>query len=159
MKRRDFINWVGLGVLASSLPVAIAACQSDDTASAPTEDTENSVVAEPTAVDDTPREDGFAAMGTVAALDEAGVLSDKTFQGEQVAVIRDPADATAVIAVNSLCTHQGCSVEWDGSAQFACPCHGSKFNPDGSVAGGPASSPLDKFEAKIDGELVLVKVT
>ncbi|MFO0173750.1 MAG: cytochrome B6, partial [Aphanizomenon sp.] len=26
MKRRDFINWVGLGCLASSLPVAIAAC-------------------------------------------------------------------------------------------------------------------------------------
>ncbi|MBD2592720.1 Rieske 2Fe-2S domain-containing protein [Nostoc spongiaeforme FACHB-130] len=26
MKRRDFINWVGLGLIASSLPVAIAAC-------------------------------------------------------------------------------------------------------------------------------------
>ena len=28
MKRRDFINWVGLGLIASSLPVAIAACSS-----------------------------------------------------------------------------------------------------------------------------------
>ena len=159
MKRRDFINWVGLGALASSLPVAIAACQSNNTASTPTGDTENGSVPESEAVDDTPREDGFAAVGTVAALDEAGFLSDKTFQGEQVAVIRDPADTTAVIAVNSLCTHQGCSVEWDGSALFACPCHGSKFNPDGSVAEGPAASPLGKFEAKIEGELVLVKVS
>ena len=31
MKRRDFINWVGLGLIASSLPVAIAACSSQTT--------------------------------------------------------------------------------------------------------------------------------
>lgn len=31
MKRRDFINWVGLGWLASSLPVALAACSSQTT--------------------------------------------------------------------------------------------------------------------------------
>ncbi|MFM5891932.1 MAG: cytochrome B6, partial [Dolichospermum sp.] len=31
MKRRDFINWVGLGFLASSLPVAIAACSPETT--------------------------------------------------------------------------------------------------------------------------------
>ena len=34
MKRRDFINWVGLGCLASSLPVAIAACSPESKTSA-----------------------------------------------------------------------------------------------------------------------------
>ncbi|MEO0489715.1 MAG: ubiquinol-cytochrome c reductase iron-sulfur subunit [Cyanobacteria bacterium J06635_15] len=159
MKRREFINWVGLGVLASSLPVAIAACQPDDTASAPEGETENETAAEPTEVDSTPREDGFAAVGTVAELDEMGFVADKSFQGEQVAVIRDPTDNASIIAVNSFCTHQGCTVEWDGTSVFACPCHGSKFNPDGSVTAGPAESPLDVFEAKIDGDLVLVKVS
>ncbi|PSN19176.1 cytochrome B6 [filamentous cyanobacterium CCP5] len=149
MKRREFVNWVGFGVLASSLPVAIAACQSEDTASAPAE-------GDTATADAAPREDGFAAIGTVADLDAQGSLSDKTFQGEQVAVARN---GEAIVAVNSLCTHQGCSVEWDGDAsQFSCPCHGSKFNPDGSVAEGPATEPLPSYEAMIEGDQVLVKV-
>lgn len=35
MKRRDFMQWAGLGLLASSLPVALAACQSDSTRCVP----------------------------------------------------------------------------------------------------------------------------
>lgn len=152
MKRREFVNWVGFGVLASSLPVAIAACQSSQPTAtkAPDAGAVN---------DDTPREDGFAVIGTVTQLDENGFLSDETFQGEPVAVIRRP-DSDGILAVSSLCTHQGCSVEWDGSAEvFACPCHGSKFNPDGSVVTGPATTPLESFEAKIEDDQVLVKVS
>ncbi|MEB3229651.1 MAG: ubiquinol-cytochrome c reductase iron-sulfur subunit [Leptolyngbyaceae bacterium] len=155
MKRRELINWVGVGALASFLPVAIAACQSDTTSSPSTSDTAE---ADPPEVDSTPREDGFAAIGTVAALDEAGYISDKTFQGEQVLVIRDPADAAKVLAVNSLCTHQGCSVKWDDSGLLVCPCHRSAFNVDGTVSKGPAEKPLNSFEAKIEDDLVLVKV-
>ncbi|MGB3615086.1 MAG: ubiquinol-cytochrome c reductase iron-sulfur subunit [Elainellaceae cyanobacterium] len=153
MKRREFLNWIGVGALATSLPVAIAACQSD------TASTDTAPAGEDTAsaeIDSTPDADGFAAIGTVAELDE-GSISSKNFQGEQVAVVR-AADAQGVVAVNSLCTHQGCSVAWDGET-FACPCHGSKFSPDGSVLEGPASEPLGTYEAKIDGDRVLVKVS
>jgi len=148
MNRREFMNWMGLGALATSLPVAIAACQSD-TADAPAD--------APATADSTATADGFEAIGTVAELDEAGALASKNFQGTQVVVTRDPANPDAVIAVNSLCTHQGCTVDWDGGA-FACPCHGSSFNPDGTVASGPAGEPLPVYEAKIEGDQVLVKV-
>ncbi len=154
MKRRDFMNWIGLGALATSLPVAIAACQSE-TAAPPAD----APAADAPEVDSTPREDGFAAVGTVAELDAAGSLSDKSFQGQQVVVIRDPADAAAVIALNSFCTHQGCTVAWESdTATLACPCHGSKFATDGSVTAGPAPDALGAFEAKIEDDLVLVKV-
>ena len=157
MKRRDFVNWVGLGLVASSLPVAIAACQSARTTPAPEATTPAESELE---VDNTPREDGFAAVGTVGELDDKGFISDKDFLGTQVVVIRDPANATALLAMDSLCTHQGCSVEWDsGSNAFACPCHGSKFNTDGSVLEGPATAPLGNFAAKIEDDLVLVKVS
>lgn len=151
MKRRDFVNWVGLGVLAGSLPVALVACQSEETAStAPAEN------AETPAIDTTPREDGFAAIGTVTELDGQGFLASKTFQGEQVIVVRNAGD---VIALNSLCTHQGCSVDWNGDAEaLACPCHGSKFSLDGAVTEGSATGPLDVFKAKVEEDLVLVKV-
>lgn len=149
MNRRKFVNLMGISALATSLPFAIAACQSD-TADAPTDET--------TAVDDAPREDGFAPLGTVAELDESGSLSSKNFQGTQVAVARDPANPEMLVVVNSLCTHQACSVDWDGSS-FACPCHGSVFNADGTVATGPATEPLTVYEAKIEGDQVLVKVS
>lgn len=156
MNRRDFVNWVGMGTLAASLPVAIAACQ-PDTASTSTEAPVDEAAEETAAIDSTPRPDGFAALGTVAELDAEGFLSSKSFMGEQVLVVRDPADSAALIAVNSLCTHQGCGVDWAGGA-FACPCHGSSFNPDGTVASGPASEALGTFEAKVEDDLVLVKV-
>lgn len=154
MKRREFLSWVGLGAVATSIPVAIAACSSpiEPEAEAPAE-------AEEVKIDTTPREDGFAAIGTVAALDADGYLGNKNFNGEQVAVIRDPADAEKLIAVNSFCTHQGCTVKWDGDGKFACPCHGSSFNADGSVATGPATKELGTFTAMIEGDLVYVKLS
>ncbi|MEM6434788.1 MAG: ubiquinol-cytochrome c reductase iron-sulfur subunit [Cyanobacteria bacterium P01_D01_bin.115] len=155
MKRREFINWVGAGLMATSLPVAIAACTPKETAEAPPAEAEAPKEAPPK-LDTSIREDGFAALGTVADLDTEGSLSKKSFVAGPVIVIRDPANAAGVIALNSMCTHQGCGVEWKDDT-FACPCHGSTFNPDGSVANGPAAEPLGSYEAKVDGDLVLVK--
>ncbi|WOD41464.1 ubiquinol-cytochrome c reductase iron-sulfur subunit [Nodosilinea sp. E11] len=140
MKRRVFINRLGLGLLASSLPVAIAACQSD---SSPPAATEGELV----------------AVGTVADLDAAGVLASQNIQGNNLAVIRDPSAPESVIAVSAVCTHSGCTVPWDNAqGLFACPCHGGRFNPDGSVVSGPPQRPLTRFEATIDGEQVLVRL-
>ena len=56
-------------------------------------------------------------------------------------------------AVNAVCTHAGCTVEWiDGAkpsgAAFRCPCHESKFTSGGQTLGGPAKKPLPAFEAR-----------
>jgi nitrite reductase/ring-hydroxylating ferredoxin subunit len=41
------------------------------------------------------------------------------------------------------CTHLGCRITQTSGGLLVCPCHGSKFRMDGSVAAGPASRPLD----------------
>ncbi|MEM7061733.1 MAG: Rieske (2Fe-2S) protein [Cyanobacteria bacterium P01_B01_bin.77] len=158
MNRREFGNLMGLGLIATSLPIAIAACGPKEPVSETPADGTTPAGGTAEKIDETPREDGFAALGTVADLDANGFLSKKAFIAGPVIVIRDPANADSLIALNSMCTHQGCGVEWEDNA-FACPCHGSKFSTDGSVTDGPASEPLAPYEVMIDGDLVLVKAT
>ncbi len=150
MQRREFINFVGLGMLVSSLPVAIAACNSQDTVSdAPATEDSAPVAAVP---------DGFETVGTVADLDAKGFLAKKGLTAGDVIVVRDPANTDSVIALNSKCTHQGCTVDWQGE-EFSCACHGSKFGTDGTATVGPAVRPLDSYEAMIEGESVLIKAS
>ena len=50
------------------------------------------------------------------------------------------------LAVYHRCTHLGCTVPWDSTAQkFICPCHNSQFDQQGTVENPPAPRPLDLF--------------
>jgi cytochrome b6-f complex iron-sulfur subunit len=79
-------------------------------------------------------------------------------QNQQVYIVRMPEGFYAVSAV---CTHLGCITQWKPDADMiACPCHGSKFKPDGTKIEGPAPRPLPHFEVSLtaDGELVIDKL-
>ncbi|MEL7068196.1 MAG: ubiquinol-cytochrome c reductase iron-sulfur subunit [Cyanobacteria bacterium J06581_3] len=158
MKRRAFMNWVGVSFMATSLPVVIAACSPAETDDTAAEEADPCAATETATeeVDSSIRDDGFAALGTTEELDSAGFLASKTFVAGSVIVIRDPDNADGVIALDSLCTHQGCHVAWEDT-EFACPCHGSKFSPAGEVAEGPATEALGTYEAKVEEGLVLIK--
>ncbi len=137
MKRRDFINWVGLGWIASSLPVAIAACSPQTTAAS----------------------GDWQTVGTSAELDKTGQLLAKDSPVGPVLVV-GTSKAPNLTAVNPTCTHAGCTVAWKaGAKKFACPCHGSEFAADGKVQKGPATEALKTYAAKIEGNSVLVKPT
>lgn len=61
--------------------------------------------------------------------------------GQSVAAYRDAAGA--VTLRSAVCTHMGCTVAWNTAERtWDCPCHGSRFKPNGDVISGPAEAPL-----------------
>ena len=78
-------------------------------------------------------------------------------QDQQVYIVRT---AGGFFAVSAVCTHLGCVTQWKPEAnQIACPCHGSKFEPDGKKIEGPAPTPLPHYSISLtaDGELLIDK--
>ena len=79
-------------------------------------------------------------------------------QDQQVYIVRTLA---GFYAVSAICTDLGCVTQWKPEVnQIACPCHGSKFQPDGKKVEGPAPRPLPHFLITVspDGELVVDKM-
>ncbi|WP_372846152.1 ubiquinol-cytochrome c reductase iron-sulfur subunit [Pontiella sp.] len=52
-----------------------------------------------------------------------------------------------VAAISLVCTHLGCTVNRVETG-FLCPCHGSQYDSDGIVVGGPAPKTLPWLEIK-----------
>ncbi len=54
------------------------------------------------------------------------------------------------IAFSVNCTHLGCPVRWEESAElFMCPCHGGVYYKNGDVAAGPPPKPLFRYEVRV----------
>ena len=123
----------------------------------------------------------WAFLGGVTVLETAGVflayLQPRLVEGEFGSIITaglvddfPPNSVTHIpngrfyvvrigdggfLAVYHRCTHLGCTVPWDSTAQkFIFPCHNSQFDQQGTVENPPAPRPLDLFALTIeDGEV------
>jgi cytochrome b6-f complex iron-sulfur subunit len=97
--------------------------------------------------------------GKVSAMPAAGAAPLRNEPG-RFFVIHNAAYAGApdgLMAFYWKCTHLGCTVPWaQAEDKFHCPCHGSVFDRQGTVVGGPAPRPLDIMEIKIEGDNVIV---
>jgi glycine/D-amino acid oxidase-like deaminating enzyme/nitrite reductase/ring-hydroxylating ferredoxin subunit len=63
----------------------------------------------------------------------------------KVAVYR--SESGQIHELSATCPHLGCIVRWNGvEKSWDCPCHGSRFAPDGHVLNGPALTGLSPVE-------------
>jgi menaquinol-cytochrome c reductase iron-sulfur subunit len=70
--------------------------------------------------------------------------------------VRKKSDGT-VLVFEPHCTHLGCAYDWDAKTQqFLCPCHGGKFDKDGTRVAGPPPRPLDRFETRIENNQIRI---
>jgi len=69
----------------------------------------------------------------------------------RVCVVREGGK---LAVISTICTHLGCTVGVSDTG-FACPCHGSRYDQDGNVVGGPAPKSLAWYQVSLapNGEL------
>jgi Rieske Fe-S protein len=102
------------------------------------------------------------ALGAVVALPALGLLGAmvrRLHERETPTQVHLPGDLPTGLSVRdgillyrpeggqvkafvARCSHLGCLIDRVVGEEAVCPCHGSRFRADGSVAQGPASRPL-----------------
>ena len=74
---------------------------------------------------------------------------------KRICIVRD---GERMAAISTTCTHLGCIVA-PSATGFLCPCHGSQYDVDGNVTGGPAPKALAWYSVSLtpSGELEVDK--
>ena len=96
--------------------------------------------------------DRFTVGDTVlVSFENPSVTPWEGVTGKTGAWVRRVGDSDFIAFVLN-CSHLGCPVSWEASPKlFICPCHGSIYYEDGSVAAGPAPFPLQRFKVRVLG--------
>jgi cytochrome b6-f complex iron-sulfur subunit len=134
MDRKEFLATLGMGAAAIACSYCFDGCKTNDNLTGP-----------PTNVDFTLdlTNAAYAALNNNGGyLYNGGVIVARTLSG-------------SYIAVSQACTHAGVAVQFNGS-EFVCPAHGSIFRTDGSVARGPAGTPLARYNISLNGNSLRV---
>ena len=148
-------NLLKIGVVSAVSFVVTACTKAVSGTSEPTSD----VVAEDTqnqsAPEQTQTQGGEVVIAQVSAL-VAGEGFNFTASDGTDAILFKTKDEK-VYALSRICTHEGCSVNFDLSQnKLICPCHGAEYESgEGNVLSGPTQRALKKINVKIDGDNVL----
>ena len=82
----------------------------------------------------------------LVSIDDLPDVGDELVFEDQKTVLRRQSE-TEIAAISLVCTHLGCTVNVVETG-FLCPCHGSQYDTDGIVVGGPAPKTLPWLEIK-----------
>lgn len=93
-------------------------------------------------------------IGNVSQLpaNSAGTVTDPA-TGDPAIIVRLPDGK--VVAYDAICTHAGCTVEYDQQQHMlVCPCHGGMYDPahGAAVVAGPPPTPLGTVQMGIDAK-------
>lgn len=148
MERRNFLSNMGI-TLAIACTGGLAACggKGDDPAPNPNPNPN-------------PNPGGNAKLTVNLSNQLTAVGSSIISNG--VVLVRTAAGnvAASFVAFTSTCTHQGCTLSGVANSKIECASacgHGSKFNLDGTVSNGPATTALAKYTVEVNGTTLTVK--
>jgi Rieske Fe-S protein len=139
--RQKVLLGAGLGLVAA----VVAACSTYGKKPEASAETTTSAAA-PTTGGAAPQAKPIAKTSDVPV--GSGVIVDEV-------VVTQPT-AGVFKGFSAKCTHAGCTVNKVADGTIDCPCHGSKYNLDGSVANGPAVKPLEAKTVVVEGDSIVL---
>ncbi|TKK64328.1 FAD-dependent oxidoreductase [Ilyomonas limi] len=89
---------------------------------------------------------GFFTRDKIESLSDLAHGEGKVanYEGEKIALYKD--ENGQLHAVSPVCRHLKCHVAWNIAEQsWDCPCHGARYNYNGKVITGPASTNLEQI--------------
>jgi Rieske Fe-S protein len=145
ISRQKVLLGAGLGLVAAVVAACSTYGKKEEAASEPS----------PTTAAPAPSASGASAApaGNVIAKTAdvpvgSGLIVDKVVVTQPTAGVFKGFSAT--------CTHAGCTVNKIADGTIDCPCHGSKYNLDGTVAKGPAQKPLPAEDITVQGDEIVL---
>ncbi len=137
MDRKEFLSQIGMSAAGIFMFGCLGGCSKGG----------NAVVTPPAKVNlsiDLTASANAALLNPGGYIYANGIIIAKTVNGQY-------------LAVSQMCTHQGATVVYQGNNnQFYCSAHGSLFNSNGSVANGPAASPLQQYNVAVNGNTLTI---
>ncbi len=160
LSRKDFLRTAGSTALFATLGIGFIGCSSSTG-----NDNDNVIIDDPGNGGDNTGPIQITNNGNTITIDLAdNSVSKLNSSGgwlliAQANTLVVNVDGQTIRAFTSVCTHQGCSTDWEFSnSLFECTCHGSRYNTSGMVVRGPANQDLKEFETSVSGnELTITK--
>ena len=150
--RRNFLK---IGAISTISFVITACTKAVSSSSAPTSEPVVEETQTPSVPEQTQTQGGEVVIAQVSALVAGEGFNFKANDGTDAILFKTKDEK--VYALSRICTHEGCSVEFDlAQNKLICPCHGATYEAsDGNVISGPTQRSLKKLNVKIDGDNVL----
>lgn len=142
ISRQKVLFGAGLGLVTAVL----AACSTYGKKPEAAGESSSTSAAAPTSGGPAPASNVIAKTADVPV--GSGVIVDKV-------VVTQPT-AGVFKGFSAKCTHAGCTVNKVADGTIDCPCHGSKYNLDGTVANGPAQKPLEAENITVQGDSIVL---
>jgi cytochrome b6-f complex iron-sulfur subunit len=145
MDRKDFMKYVGMSVGGILLMNFMQACTEAE-------------IPDPTAPSNSNKVDFTLDLNTTgnSSLNDGG---GAVVNASNKVIVARSLDKATFFAVQSNCTHQGTTVQWQGkNNQFFCPNHSSRFQTNGAVVVGPATSALKKYNTSFDASANTIRI-
>lgn len=141
-------------MIVGAISFVVAACtRNSNVATSETKQSENTESLETTQPETTTESDSAtSATNVITTVNDLAVgqsLEFTSVAGISAILFRSSEDK--VYALSRICTHEGCSVDFDmNQNRLICPCHGANYEAsDGSVISGPTTKSLAKIKVAI----------
>lgn len=146
-------------MVVGAISFVVAACtRSTNVATSETSPTESSSVADDNQENENTDSQTSNSETVITTINDLAVGQSLEFTSSAgISAILFRSSEDKVYALSRICTHEGCSVDFDmNQNRLICPCHGANYEAsDGSVISGPTTKALAKIKVAIKEDKIV----